>query len=82
MTTDCTENYEDGKLPILDLKVWIGENEERVYKVLYMHYMKEVASRAVIHFRSSHSPEMKKNVMVNQVLRIIRNCRENFCFVG
>ena len=76
VTTDCTENHVDGKLPILDLKVWIGKNEEGVCKILYTHYMKEVASRAVIHFRSSHSPEMKKNVMVNEVIRIIRNCSD------
>ena len=74
VTTDCTGEHENGKVPILDLNVWIGEDEEGKRKVLYDHYMKGVASRSTIHFRSSHSTEMKKNVAVNELTRILRNC--------
>ena len=77
VTTDCKGNHADGRLPVLDLKVWIGKDENGNNKVLYSHYMKEVASRATIHWRSSHSNELKRNVMINEILRIFRNCSED-----
>ena len=74
VTTDFTCNHEDGRLPVLDLKVWIGKDRNDEIKILYSHYMKDVASRMTIHYRSSHSITMKKNVMVNELSRIFRNC--------
>ena len=38
--------------------------------------MKDVSTRAVIHKRSSHPDSMKKNVLVNEALRVLRNCNE------
>ena len=38
--------------------------------------MKEVSTRAVINNNSSHSEYMKQQVMVNEILRILRNCNE------
>ena len=73
VTTDCCSNHESGKLPVLDLQVWIGEDEEGNNKVLYKHYMKDVVSRSTIHYRSSHSMAMKRNVLTNEMMRIIRN---------
>ena len=75
-TGDIPTNYDDEKLPILDLKVWIGEALLGVYKIITSHYMKDVSTRAVINNRSSHPLSMKKQVMVNEVLRILRNCNE------
>ena len=43
-------------------------------KILHTHYMKDVSSRAVINAFSAHSMEMKTNVMVNEVCRILKNC--------
>ena len=72
-----TKNYPDEKLRVLDLKVWIGEDRNNNIKILHSHYMKEVASRMTIHHRSSHSAAMKKNVLVNEISRILRNCSED-----
>ena len=74
VTGDVPSNYEDNRLPSLDLKVWIGEVETDTYKVITSHYMKDVSTRAVINERSSHPVNMKKNVLVNEVMRILRNC--------
>ena len=74
VTYDCSELYDDGKLPVLDIKVWIGLNKEGNYKVLHTHYIKDVASRLLIHSRSAHDPNMKFNVCVNEAVRIIKNC--------
>ena len=76
VTGDIPSNYPDDRLPILDLKVWIGEVGNDTYKVVTSHYMKDVSTRAVINERSSHPENMKRNVLTNEVLRILRNCNE------
>ena len=78
VTGDIPTNYSDNKLPILDLKVWIGEVQPGIHKIITSHYMKDVSTRAVINSRSSHPIQMKKNVMVNETMRILRNCNK-FC---
>ena len=72
-TYDVGSNYEDGRLPMLDLKLWIGQRNDGTWKILHSHYMKDVSSRYVIHARSSHPISMKINVLVNEGLRILRN---------
>ena len=52
----------------------MGDVEGGESRILYSHYMKPVATRAVIDARSCHSDSMKDNVMVNEVSRILRNC--------
>jgi hypothetical protein len=74
VTTDICSRHVDKKLPLLDLKVWIGESVTGEHKILHEFYMKDVASRAVIPVDSSHSGRMKHNVMVNEVCRILKNC--------
>ena len=75
--TDFSSRHTDGKLPLLDLKVWIGKTKNGETKIMYEHYMKEVASRLVIPKASAHSERMKFNVMVNEGKRIVRNCSED-----
>ena len=74
VTVDFSKNHEDGRLPMLDISMWIGEDKNGRKKLLYTHYMKEVSSRATIHHRSSHSMSMKRNVLINETVRIINNC--------
>ena len=52
-TTDVGSNHEDGRLPILDLKVWI-QSISGVYTIMHSHYIKEVASKLVMLESSSH----------------------------
>ena len=74
VTVDIPSNYDANKLPILDLKVWIGQVSTGEYKVVTPHYMKGVSSRAVINSNSSHPTNMKRSVMINEVMRILKNC--------
>ena len=74
--TDTTENHNDGKLPILDLKVWIGYDRNDEKKLLYTHYMKDVSTKKVIQVNSAHGEKMKQNVLVNDICRVMRNCSE------
>ena len=74
VTTDIGSRHIDGKLPILDVKVWVSECRTREWKVMHGFYMKDVASRMVIPWNSAHSERMKQNVMVNEIGRILKNC--------
>ena len=76
-TCDYGSNYEDGKLPVLDLKIWIGESEENERKIIYEHYMKDVSSRHLLNYRSAHPETMKMNVLVNEATRILKNCSKH-----
>jgi len=73
-TIDYCSNYEDRKLPMLDLKIWIGKNKDGQLKIMHEHYIKDVTTRSLIHYTSSHPPNTKMNVMVNEARRILRNC--------
>ena len=72
-TYDCGSKYADNRLPLLDLKTWIGKGQDESWKLMHTHYMKDVSSRYLIHARSGHPSSMKMNVLVNEGLRILRN---------
>ena len=69
---DYGSNYDDGKLPVLNMKIWIGESAQNGTKILHKHYMKDVSSRHLLNYRSAHPEAMKLNVFVNEALRIMR----------
>ena len=73
VSTDYCSNNDDRKTPILDLKVWVAQTTTGEWKILHSHYTKEVSSRQVMHSHSSHGERMKKNVMINEIDRIMRN---------
>ena len=76
-TCDYGSNYMDGKLPVLDVKLWIGEGNDGTLKILHEHYMKDVSSRHLLNYTSAHPETMKLNVLVNEALRIMRNCSKH-----
>ena len=41
------------------------------------HYMKDLSSRHLLNYRSAHPENMKINVLVNEALRIMRNCSQH-----
>ena len=71
---DYGQKYGNGRLPMLDIEVWIGEDCEGETKILHSHFMKPVASRYLIMERSPHGCAMKKNVMINEICRSLKNC--------
>lgn len=76
VTVDCGYNHlnRQGRLPILDVEVWIGEGSSGSKKILHSHYMKDVSSRLVMEMRSAHGENTKRNVMMNELCRIMKNC--------
>ena len=60
--------------------MWIGESRKDgrgTKKILYEHYMKDVSSRHLLNYRSAYPENMKINVLVNEALRIMRNCSQH-----
>ena len=75
---DYPSKHGDGRMPILDLKVWIGKgnNSNRQEKDVILHefYYKEVATKAVTHARSAMPSNMKRTTMTQELLRIMLRC--------
>ena len=70
---DCPSNHEDGKVPILDLKVWI-EYIGGVHRIVHEFYSKDVSSKAVVNSKSAFSWKQKRTVLTQEMLRVLLNC--------
>ena len=69
LEADHPANYEEMKVPILDIKVWVENNQ-----VLHEYYSKPVASKAVIDAQSAMPLKDKRTVLTQDLLRIIMRC--------
>ena len=78
MEADWPSKNEDGKLPILDLKVWTSNSGN----ILYTHYEKPMASKSILHTKSAHTESCKRSVHTQEVLRRIMNCSKQLDWGG
>jgi hypothetical protein len=69
MEKDLPSRNSDGKLPILDMKVWLDENNYAVYQ----HYEKPVSSKQIMKEQSAQISVCKRSVNVNEIMRRILN---------
>ena len=69
-TTDSPENHPGGRMPVLDLKVWIGIVGEKPV-MFHTFYKKEVVLRYIK--RSAMSMAVKRNTLIQEALRRLRN---------
>ena len=69
-TTECPSGQENGKVPVLDLQLYVGEDG----LVKHEHYEKPCTNDFVIPAKSAHSKKMKMSVLVEEGLRRLRNC--------
>ena len=51
-TTYLSEQHQNGRFPMLDVKLWTEEGKERVYKIRHSFYEKLMASPLVFYSRS------------------------------
>ena len=73
MTIDYPSKHVEGKVPMLDLKMWIEKIGE-VRRIIYEHYEKEMATKSVIHAASAIPFKMKQTVLTQEMLRILLHC--------
>ena len=64
VTVDTPERSEDGRLPVLNLKVWMDEN-----KVVHSFYKKKVSSPFTILKRSAIAYSIKKSTIFQEGIR-------------
>ena len=69
MEGDWPSKNENGKMPILDMQVWM----DREGTLLYKHYEKKVSSKTVLNAKSAHSAACKRSVHTQEVLRRLLN---------
>ena len=75
-TIDCPSRHADGKMPSLDVKMWIEEIDQQ-RKIVYEHYEKVMTTKAVIHAKSALPMQTKRTVMTQEVLRILLHCSKH-----
>jgi hypothetical protein len=66
---DYPSKNSDNKMPLLDLKLWVSEEEE----VKFGFYAKDVSSKYFIPYKSGHSQSMKRSMLANEGLRRLLN---------
>ena len=71
VTVDFPTNHPDGKMPLLDLKVWVDHESNIIY---HEHYRKPVSYRGIIWYESGIPMKMKSNIILNDGLRRLTNC--------
>ena len=69
MKIDIPSNYDHKRLPILDMEMWVESNT-----IHHNHYAKPMASKAVIMERSAFTTKEKKNILMEEANRRLRNC--------
>jgi len=62
LTIDYPSKNSDGKVAMLDLKMWIME-VDGVKRLVHEHYEKDMASKMVVHARSSLSEKTKMTIL-------------------
>ena len=78
LEVDYPSRYADKRLPILDLKVWIGERQkDGKHVILYEYYEKLISSKWVIHVNTALPMQTKRTILTQQVLRVLLNCSKD-----
>ena len=71
MTIDVPSVHSNGRLPVLDLEVFLIEN-----KIEFSFDKKPISSPFVIHYASTTSSRTKRDSIIQEGYRRLRNCSE------
>ena len=72
MTVDFASNYEEKKIPMLDLQVWMNESVDQIY---YEYYEKQTKSSLVISKNSAMPLNKKIDTLSQGVFRRLHNTK-------
>ena len=76
VTVDYPSAHHNRRLPVLDTEQWIEEvNVDGIIKpqILHSHYIKPMSNRQLIHKDSALSDSGKMNILVAELVRVMRN---------
>ena len=68
-TIELGEDFSDGKLPSLDIAIWVVADR----LIMYEHYEKTMASNLLVEAKSALSLEVKQATLSEEVARRLRN---------
>ena len=68
------DDFDDKKLPTLDLKIWIQPGGRMI---IYEHYEKPMKSNLVVQRKSALSENVKVASLTQEVVRVLLNCSED-----
>ena len=71
LTIEIEDDFEEKKLPTLDVKIWYQEN-----KVMHEHFEKEMKTNLVLEQRSALNENTKVSSLSHEVVRLLLNCSE------
>ena len=74
-TKETPQDFEDQKLPTLDIKIWI-ENLQK----LYMFFMKPMCNNVVLQERSAVSETVKVSSLTEEIVRRLKSTKEELPF--
>ena len=74
LTIDFPSKHTDGKMPSLDLKLWLEEREGGRITLMYEHYEKDISSKYVIHAKSAMPMKSKLTILTQEMIRILTHC--------
>ena len=81
MTFDCPSLNADGKMPVLDLKMWMDDiDSAKVVK--YSFYEKPMAAKVTVLKESALSWRVKKMALSGEVCRRYLNCSQDMVEEG
>jgi hypothetical protein len=72
MKEDTCPDHQTGRIPILDTEMWVEEGMIR-----HNHYSKPISSTEVILARSAMSSTTKRNILVQEGTRRLKNCHQS-----
>ena len=81
MTFDCPSLNADGKMPVLDLKMWM-DDKDGVKVVKYSFYEKPMAAKVTVLKESALSWRVKKMALSGEVCRRYLNCSQDMVEEG
>ena len=74
LTMEIGDDFDDKKLPTLDLKIWIQPGGRMI---IYEHYEKPMKSNLVVQRKSALSENVKVASLTQEVVRVLLNCSED-----
>ena len=75
LTYDCPSKNKDGKLPILDVKMWTTEKDGK-QTIIHEFYQKEISTKHVIHARSAMPTRQKRTILTQEAIRIMQRSKD------
>ena len=71
---DTPSKHESGRLPCLDLQLWIEKDSEGVDQVQWEFYKKPMSSQLLVMERSALSSQTKRATLFSEGMRRVMNC--------